>query len=58
MILHKCSCFIEFIKRVEERDKKQGLSSILFLYCSAFYKFNKTGARMLDPIDHMTLETF
>ena len=46
-ILHECSCFIEFIKRV-------GLPSILSLFHNKFNKFNDTGARMLDSIYHMT----
>ena len=31
-ILHECSCFIEFIKRVGTRDKMRGLLSILSLF--------------------------
>ena len=47
--------FIEFIKRDGERDKMQGLPSILSLFRNEFNKFNHTGARMLDSIYHMTL---
>ena len=57
-ILHECSCFIEFIKRVGERDKMRGLSSILSLFRTEFDKFNNTKARMLDSIYHMTLNHF
>ena len=31
-ILHECSCFIEFIKRVVEKNQMRGLSSILSLF--------------------------
>ena len=37
-VLHECSCFIEFIKRVGKRDKMRGLSSIVSLFRN---KFNK-----------------
>ena len=53
-ILHACSCFIEFIKRVGEKDQMRGLPSILSLFRNEFNKFNDTGARMLDSIYHMT----
>ena len=46
--------FIEFIKRVGKRDKMRGLPSILSLIRNEFNKFNKTRARMLDSIYHMT----
>ena len=41
-ILHKCSCFIEFIKRVGKSDKMRRLSSILSLLRNGFDKFNNT----------------
>ena len=47
--------FIEFIKRVGERDKMRGLLSILSLFRNEFNKFNKKRARMLDSIYHMVL---
>ena len=34
----------------------QGLPGILFLFRYEFDKFNKTGARTLDSIYHMTLK--
>ena len=34
----------------------RGLPSILSLFRNKFNKFNNTGARMLDSIDHMTLK--
>ena len=36
-------------------DKMRGLPSILSLFRNEFNKFNKTRARMLDSIYHMTL---
>ena len=38
-------------------DKMRVLLSILSLYHSKFNKFNNTGARMLDFIYHMTLNS-
>ena len=38
-----------------KRDKMRGLSSIFFLFRNEFNKFNNTGIRMLDFINHMTL---
>ena len=40
------------------RDKMRGLPSILSLFRNEFNKFNKTRARMLDSIYHMTLRLF
>ena len=37
-----------------KRDKMRGLSSILSLFRNEFDKINKTRARMLDSIYHMT----
>ena len=37
-----------------KRDKMRGWPSILSLFCKEFNKFNRTGARMLDSIYHMT----
>ena len=34
----------------------RGLSSILSLFCNEFYKFNNTGARMLNSVYHITLK--
>ena len=42
--------FIEFIKRVGERDKMQGLPSILSLFRNEMNIYNNTRARMLDSI--------
>ena len=58
MILHKCSCFIEFVKRVEEKRYYAKLAEHLSLCCNEFDKFNNTGARMLDSIYHMTSKLF
>ena len=37
------------------RDKMRGLPSIYSLFYNELYKFNNTGARMLDSIYHMPL---
>ena len=56
MILHKCSCIIEFIKWVGEKDKMQGFAKhLISVFPNKFNKFNNTGARMQDSIYHMTL---
>ena len=44
------------LNKLGKRDKLRGLLSILLLFRSVFNKFNNTGVRMLDCIDHMTLE--
>ena len=36
----------------------QGLSRFLWLFHNEFNKFDDTGARMLDSIDHMTVKLF
>ena len=33
-----------------------GMPSILCLFLSKFKKFNNTGARILDSLDHMTFK--
>ena len=53
-ILHECSCFIEFIKQVEE---KWGVPSIVLLFPKKFNKFNHAGAYLLESIYHMTLKS-
>ena len=45
---------LNLIKELQKRDKMQGLPSILSLFRDEFNKFNNTGARMLDSLDHMT----
>ena len=35
-------------------DKMRGLPNILYLFRNEFNKFNNTGARMLNSINHMT----
>ena len=46
---------LNLFNQLRKRDKMRGLSSILSLFRNEFNKFNKTGARMLDSIYHMTL---
>ena len=49
------SCFIEFIKQVEERSKCAAYRAFN-IFPSKFNKFNNTGAPILDSIYHMTLK--
>ena len=46
--------FFNFLNELRERDKMQGLQSILSLYRNEFDKFINTRARMLDSFYHMT----
>ena len=43
------------LNELGKRDKMRGLPSILSLFRNEFNKINKTRARMLDSIYHMTL---
>ena len=43
------------LNELGKRDKTRGLPSILSLFHNEFDKFNKTRARMLYSIYHMTL---
>ena len=43
------------LNELGKRDKMRGLSCILSLLPNEFNKCNKTRARMLDSIYHMTL---
>ena len=46
---------LNLLNKLGKRDKMRGLPSILSLFRNLFNKFNKTRARMLDSIYHMTL---
>ena len=46
---------LNLLNEFRKRDKMRGLSSILSLFHNEFNKFDKTSARMLDSIHHMTL---
>ena len=48
---------LNLLNELGERDKMRGLPSILSLFRNEFNKFNKTRARMLDFIYHMTLRS-
>ena len=48
---------LKFIKQVWKIDKMRGLLSSLSLFRKEFNKFNKTGARMLDFINHYDPKT-
>ena len=45
---------LNLLNELAKSDKMRGLPSILSLFRIEFNKFNKTRARMLDPIYHMT----
>ena len=46
---------LNLINKLRKRDKMRGLPSILSLFRNENDKSNKTPARMLDSIYHMTL---
>ena len=46
---------LNLLNELGKRDKMRGLPSILSLFPNEFNKFNNTGARMIDSIDHMIL---
>ena len=46
--------FLNLLNELGKRDKMRGLPSILSLFRNEFNKFNKTRARMLDSIYHVT----
>ena len=46
---------LNLLNELGKIDKMRGLQSILSPFRSDFNKFNKTRARMLDSIYHMTL---
>ena len=43
---------LNLLYELRKRDKMWGLPSILSLFRNLFYKFNNTGAQMLDSIHH------
>ena len=45
---------LNLLNELVKRDKMRGLPSILSLFRNEFNKFNKTRARMLDSVYHMT----
>ena len=49
---------MNLLNGLRKRDKMRALSRILSPFRNEFNKFNKTGARMLDSIYHMTLKLF
>ena len=44
---------LNLVNKLGKSDKIQGLPSILSLLRNSFNKFNNTGARMLNSIDHI-----
>ena len=49
---------LNLFNEVRKSDKMRGFSSILSFFRNEFNKFNKTGARMLDYVYHMTFKLF
>ena len=47
---------LHLLNELGKRDKMRGLPLILSLFRNEFNKFNKTRARMLDSIYHITLK--
>ena len=47
---------LNLLNELRKRDKMRGLSSILSLFRDQFNILNKTGARILDSIYHMTFK--
>ena len=45
---------LNLLNELRKSDKMRGLPNILLLFQNKFNKFNNTGARMLDPIYHVT----
>ena len=50
--------FLNLLKRVGEKRKMRGMTSISSVFHNEFNKFNITEARVLDSIYHMTLKLF
>ena len=48
---------LNLLNELGKSDKMQGVPIILSLFSNELNKFNKTGARMLDFIYHMTLKS-
>ena len=46
---------LNLINKLEKRDNKRGLPSILSLFRNEINKINNTRAQMLDSIYHITL---
>ena len=50
----KAHVLLNLLKELKKRDKMRGWSRIVSQQCNEFNKFNNTGVRMLDSINHMT----
>ena len=46
---------LNLLNELRKSDKMRGLPSTLSLFRNEFYKFNNTGARMLNSIYHRAL---
>ena len=49
---------LNLLNELGKRDKMRGLPSILSCFHNEFYKFDDTGALMLDSLYHVTLKLF
>ena len=49
---------MEFIKRVEKKNKMRGLSSDLLLFSNQLDEFNSTGTRKLDSFYHLLSDIY
>ena len=47
---------LNLLNELRKRNKMRGLPSILSLFRNEFIKFDNTGGRMFDSINHMTFE--
>ena len=52
MIAH---VLLNLLNELKKKDKMRGLPSILSFFRNEFNKFNNKGERMLDSINHMSL---
>ena len=49
---------LNLLNGLGKRDKMRGLPGISSLFRNEYNKFDNTGARVLNSIDHMTLNLF
>ena len=49
---------LNLLNELRKRDKMRGLPNMISLFRNEFNKFNNTGARILDSINHMTFKSF
>ena len=49
---------LNLLKELRKSNKMRGMPSTLSFFHNEFNKFNNTGVRMLDSINHMTLKIY